>query len=328
MLSSTSSSDAALPLPTPARPAGTSLALLLSFVIVVLTGLELTTRFVVVRMSNTERRFTGEYQAALSAGRDKSRPTVLLVGNSLLFEDVLPGPFQAAMAPAVDARVFPVYQTMYYDWYYGLRNLFEHGSRPTVVGLVIARWHLTSDFIRGPYTAHRLLGVRDLIDLSGELDLHPTQLSSYLAAHLSAFYGLRTEVRSNVLKLVVPGVDNLAPVFGGFAPFVETTRPTPAVDLFPAARDRLIKLRDLSSSYGARFILVLPPVGPDRRQLDADDPVRRAAAAAGVQAVETASLDSYPETAFRDGLHMNEMGARRYTTELADALRTIAAVRR
>jgi hypothetical protein len=188
---------------------------------------------------------------------------------------------------------------------------------------VLARYQITSDFFRGPYTAHRLLGVPDIFELSRDLDLHPTMTSNYLASHASAFYGLRTEIRSAVLKAVVPDVDRLAPVFGGFAPFVEARHDQDTVDVFPIAVDRLGRLRDLARAHGARFVLILPPIGPARRRAQGEDVVLRAAAQAGVQVIETDAHDWYPESAFRDGLHMNDAGARRYTAELADVLRRV-----
>src|SRR5688572_1974295 len=52
-----------------------------------------------------------------------------------------------------------------------------------------------------------------------DLRLHPTLTPSYLLANASPPYGLRTEIRSKLLSVLVPGVGRLAPVFGGFAPF-------------------------------------------------------------------------------------------------------------
>jgi hypothetical protein len=297
----------------------TLLVLMTLFVCVVEAG----TRQVIVRISRTERRLTREYAEALTAGHN-GRPSVLLVGNSLLFEDVQENHLRTALAPGIDSYTVAVVETMYYDWYYGLKNLLGQGAKPKLVGLVMARWHLTSDFFRGSYSAFRLVNAADVLELSRDLKLHPTQTSGYLFANVSAFYGLRTEVRGTVLNAVVPGVDRLAPVFSGVAPFVETRQQQESIDVYPIAVDRLRRLKTLAESHGAQFVLILPPMSPERTaHAHKNDAVERAAAVAGVQILESESATPYTSEAFRDGLHMNESGATRYTQELAETLRQV-----
>ena len=296
--------------------------MLLALVVVLVCGIEVGTRTVILRMSQTERQVTNDYRDALGARRSASQPSVLLVGNSLLVEDVRFDSLRASLAPEIRAHRLAVVETMFYDWYYGLRTLFARGAEPDLVALVVARPHVTSSFFRGSYSAFRLVSAGDLLDLSRDLDLHPTVTTGYLLANVSAFYGLRTEVRAQILKLVIPQMEALGPVFGRNAAFVETRTVDPENE-FASARDRLRRLHALTASQHARLVLVFPPMGRERAAATTlpGDPVVRAAAAAGVPVIQTSSPQSYLESVFRDGLHMNETGATLYTAELASALR-------
>ena len=86
------------------------------------------------RVSRIQRRTVEEYRLAQTIGADTcGRKHVLLVGNSLLDEDVRFDRVRDALADRWDARRFVIEQTFYYDWYYGLKRLFREGARPDVV---------------------------------------------------------------------------------------------------------------------------------------------------------------------------------------------------
>ena len=80
------------------------------------------------------------------------RTHVLVVGNSLLDEDVRFDRLHDALAARWDARRFVVEQTFYYDWYYGLKRLYREGARPDVVVLMLSHETVASHRDRGATT--------------------------------------------------------------------------------------------------------------------------------------------------------------------------------
>src|SRR4051812_18767381 len=108
MLSSTSSSSAAPPV---TRRVRSRPLILLALIVLFVCLVEAGTRQVIVRISRTEQRVTREYAAALNAGHG-TRPSVLLVGNSLLFEDVQEDRLRDALAPQIDSYTVAVVETM------------------------------------------------------------------------------------------------------------------------------------------------------------------------------------------------------------------------
>ena len=126
MPSSTSSSE---PLrqqpPAGAGAAGVSRQLLLGALLVfVLTPalLEGGTRFGFLRISTIERRIASEHTAALGLRHEPAQRSVLLVGNSLLLDDVDLEQLQRLMLKQLRVSRFAIEATWFLDWQYGLRR--------------------------------------------------------------------------------------------------------------------------------------------------------------------------------------------------------------
>src|ERR1700676_2153794 len=137
MHSSTFSSEGEIPPPAQRRPisARSGIVVLCAGLLAILVVLELSSPLILNRFSRIDRRIESETSAArsLKPFTPDGRPTVLLVGNSLLLEGVQLDALQNNLAPQFAVSRLAVEQTHYLDWYFGLRRLLEQGSRPSVI---------------------------------------------------------------------------------------------------------------------------------------------------------------------------------------------------
>jgi hypothetical protein len=278
--------------------------------VVILCGVEIGVRYFIGPASRIERRTEAEYQEARHVRRDPHQKQLLVVGNSLLLMDVALDSLREALAPGWKVRRLVVEQTEYFDWLYGLQALLATGATPDVVALMLTRRQLLSFDFRGDYSAYRLLRPVDVLPLSRDLKLHPTVAFSYLVSSVSAFYGLRAELRKVLFARLMPDVYDLTRLF-----IVPGPKWSPDSDTYAIALERLTRLRSVTDSHGVSLLLIIPPAPG---VTTGDDPVREAATAANVPWVEVP--ESYGDADFSDGFHMNEQGAARYTTSLSAVL--------
>lgn len=295
----------------PLRRSAALLAIFCAFGLV----LEATARFAVPRISRIEKRIAEEYRAAL-APPQPGRRVVLVLGNSLLDAGVDFDRLRARLGPSFDTRRWVVEQTSYWDWRFGLRRMFAEGARPDVVVLLLERHQIVANEYRGDYFAHRMMLACDLPEVARSLHLHPTVAAGMLAARLSAFWGLRSELRKVLLGRLMPDL----PVLMGrllTTPGAQFS----AAYLASAGRGRLASLRDTAAAGHARFVFVLMP-GPGA-SLSQAAPLRAAAASDHVTMISPLYDGRLKAADFRDGFHLNEAGAARYTEALALELRTV-----
>jgi hypothetical protein len=281
---------------------------------------EAVARLVLVPASNTQRRIEAALGASLKLSSSSRHPSVLIVGNSLLVEGIQTDSLRAQTSIALDVQPVGIEQTMYFDWLYGLRHLQARGSRPDVVAVMLPRVHVISSFFRGPYSVFRLVDTPDIPALARDIGVHPTISSGYYLAEVSAFYSMRSNLRAVLLPRMVPRMDMLVPVFGGYARFSKKVVPPP-VDTLTLALERLRRMKQMVESMGARFLWIIPPSGVEPATFDpSNDLTRRAARELGVEVFETEQRAAYPASSYRDGFHLNDQGALRYTLELSTEL--------
>ncbi|NOT07120.1 MAG: hypothetical protein HOP28_02850 [Gemmatimonadales bacterium] len=294
---------------------------ILALVCVLAAGLEVATRFVVLDASRLQRRIESALAEAKTIRPSPAAPSVLVVGNSLLLEAVNPDSMRALVGQTMDVRLLPIEQTTYFDWLYGVAHLLEKGSRPDIVAVVLPRVHLLNDGIWGPYSVFRLVSARDLLALARDLDLHPTVITSYALAEVSEFYGARTELRGVALRALLPGIEQLAPVFGGFGRGAPP-KGRPLVDTLAIARERMRRMKATVEEGGSRLVWVLPPAGVLDSTFDAGrDQVLRAAREAEVPVMALDHSSTYGADAFSDGLHLTPAAAGRFTASFVEGLR-------
>lgn len=304
MRSSTSSSEH-----TQRRGLTTATWALLALIVCLLIGTELATRFAIAPRSAIQRRIATESAAA----RNLRAGDVLFAGNSLLLWGADVPVLRKAMQPDWRAHRFIVEATTFEDWAFGLANLFEHGSRPSAVFLVLSPTQFAQHSVLGDYFARQLMAPGDLPAVASELDLHPTAITGMFLANRSAFYGLRGELRKVLLLGLVPGLDKL---------FALVNRANPADPPNPSAsraqtemlERHLDRLTALSRRYGIPVILVIPP---QTRATDLMDQMKSLASQRGMPVLLPIAPGALDASHYSDGFHLNEKGRRLFTPALA-----------
>lgn len=256
---------------------------------------------------------TQEYHAARVIGRDGTAGHhILVVGNSLLDEGVQFERLRSALESQYDTRRYMVEQTVYYDWYYGLRRLYREGARPDIVVVMLGTGHWLSGNIRGDYSAQYMMSIADLPRAARDLGMHPTQATGFIVAGVSKFWGARAEMRNFVLGRFMPDLGRLM----NFSSEVDR-RPIVAVDITPLLVERITRLRDVTDAHGSALVLLVAPV------LDPNDgsvSLVEAAESAGVPVLRPVASGSFGPQLYRDGFHLNDEGAAQFTDRLIPAL--------
>lgn len=299
------------------KPA-TEIVLLLGITSFLLIGIEGTTRTLILPKSNIESRTKAEFNAAAAIRSNGKNHTLLLLGNSLLGQGVEMHELGAMLPPGWKVRRLLVEDTSFYDWYYGMRNLFSNESHPDAVVLMLSIKQITSESVRGEYSAYRLMRFMDLPELASNLQLHPTAASGLLVGNLSAFYGTRVEIRKQVLRLLIPD----------FAQLTRLIIPSQSVGkneelLGEKLRMRFDKLKQLSDSKSIRMaILIAPESGLRNETLKAACSI---AAKVGFDVLAPVRPEELGINDFSDGFHLNGKGAAKFTKAFAETLRSYLA---
>jgi hypothetical protein len=289
------------------------LVVLLVSLAAILAALELGTRIGFRLVSKIESRTMMEAQAArLTQPLVDGKPSMLLVGNSLMLEDVDYPALKRQLAARASVSRFVIEQTYYYDWYFGIRRLFAEGARPKEIVLGIQPSVIPMNRIRGDYSAYYLVSGRDLFDAARAMRYDLTQTSSLAFAHFSLFYAGRNNLRNFILN-------KLDPRYGELLHSLVTQR-APVVMSAEAARistERLAAIDRLCRSHGTRFVYFVPPALGD----DAES-VIAAIRNSGLPVLEPFKVNELASSYFRDGFHLNERGASVLTRKLAEELRS------
>jgi hypothetical protein len=273
---------------------------------------EMGTRMGVARLSKITSRVHSEYKQAIAVKHGP--PTqVLFLGNSLM-EAALEMPrVQKALRPESRAERLIIEQTNYFDWYYGMRRLFDEGARPDVVVLSLTARNLVSAGVRGEYFAHYMMKASDLPSVAAALDLHPTEALNMLFANFSHFYGMRSEIRKVVMGRLMPDTRSL------MALITRTdSRPLSDEEVRTGAITRLREYKETANRYGADFVFMMPPLVDSERS----DIVARAGEAVNVPVVATPP-GRFKRQQFLDGYHLSPAGAVIYTEEMIPRLRAV-----
>jgi hypothetical protein len=275
---------------------------------------EVSSVYLLHHTSATYARISRQYDEAL-----KLRPAgvgepscVLMVGNSLLLHGVELDRLQELTSSKM--RVHPIFleATGYYDWLYALHGLFLRGARPQAVVLGVGVNYFLENGVRQDYAPMMFFNARDTLAVASELKLDRTATSNLLLEHSSTFWDTRSAIRMQVLRHLVPHLEDLfslvnqKPAVPEGKEFAEITIP------------RLQRLRELCEANGAKLILLVPPT------LASENAVSEMVAAAQSAGVDV-SVPIDPATLSAkfyqpDGMHLNREGAELFTSALAKNL--------
>ncbi len=289
------------------RPIVITVVILLLFLI----ALEIGTRVGFSRISHIESRVNIGHAAALAARKGgPSHPTILLLGNSLLLEGVEYTALQQQLGSRADPILFAIEQTQYLDWYYGIRRLLDDGSRPDRIVLSMNLRHLTSDAIRGEYSAAYLFRTRDLKDVGSDINLNLTGISDLLFARYSMFYAGRLNVRNFSLGRIAPAYSTVLHNLNNTPKRAFSNAETLAI-----AAPRLAKLREACAEYQVDFDFLLPPGFEE-----SSEGLLEAARQSGTSVLMPVPQNSWPADLYRDAFHLNHEGSVRFTKILSSTL--------
>lgn len=250
---------------------------------------------------------------ASRAAKTGGPPTILLVGNSLLDQDVDFPALETALAPRWAAERLVVVDTQYLDWWYGLRRLFAEGARPAVVVVLLSPRQLMSQAVRGDYFAHYLMRSLDVVSVARDTRAHPTVATGMLFANFSRFYGVRSEIRKRAISVLIPKLPQLTAILLQGAPQdIDEAR------LTATALARLAALKGLAAEYGSKLVFVVPPTPSDVGRPGCWT-IRDAGLSVGVPVLAIGPGEMV-ESDYADGLHLNAEGARKFTPRLVAML--------
>ncbi len=283
--------------------------------------LEIFSVYLVKHYSPTYARVSRQYAEALKVrpSRPGEPTSVMMVGNSLLVAGVDVDRLQELMCG--NLRIYPIFLegTAYYDWLYGLRRLFRQGARPQVVVVGLPVNFFLGTGVRQEFSPMMLFDARDVLGVASDLRLDHTAASNLLLAHSSTFWDMRSLLRAQVLRRIVPHFEELFSL-------VKTKPTIPHGPEFEAvAISRLRTLRELCEAHGAKLTILVPPTP------SSESAVRQMAIAsqkAGVQTFVPIDPGALSARFYRpDALHLNSEGAALFTSALATELTKYLVVR-
>jgi len=266
------------------------------------------------RTSKVQQEQVAQRQTLLAVKDTESSgpPHIALLGNSLLLE----GLNIQSLSEQTEAKAIPVpyfvLATEYYDWYFGLKRLFEEGMRPRYIMLGLSPNQFVSSGTRGEYSAQYLFRREDLIEVARNTHMDATTTSSFILAHVSKYYSTRQITRGYILGHLLPGVAELLHDVGaGQDPAI------PEATIKRVATDRLMSLDALCRANGAQFMLVVPP-----SYQQGAEAIAGVGRDLGIQVLIPVANDEFDTSYFQsDGFHLNEKGAVIFTNRLAADLR-------
>lgn len=289
---------------------------LLALVAAILLALEVAGRFGVPALSWNMRRFEQEYAGAARMG---SNPGVaggntLLLGNSLSFSDIDMQVLNRDLPAPEQVRRWAVDDTDFLDWYFGLKRLFRGGAHPKNVVIGTRSNHLLAGQVRDKFFAHYMMDWSDLLDVAARTKANRNGLGSLILARASAFYGNQNELYERGLCLLIPGFPRL----GGM--LAAHSSAGPAATVSDRLTGRILELRDLCASHGARLVLWIPPTS---RPEDLTDEMVECGRKLAVPVLVPAREILWKNSDFLDGFHMTPVASARFTSLFGSELQSI-----
>jgi hypothetical protein len=290
---------------------------LLIVILSLASAFELGVRMVVERKSKVQREVNSDYAEAVAIrrGPPPAPKQLLVVGNSLVGHGIDLDELKKDLPANWRAHEFWIYATGYDDWLFGLRRLFAAGSRPDVVAVVFAAMHWNQTGIRGDYSAQYLFNAGDIPRVSSEVGLDKTRTTGLLLARFSKAYAIRADIRKVVLDRILPDLPQMYNLFKPGPP-----RQFSDPELLNVVTRRIAAYKAITDRYGARLILIVPPIPP---AFDPhDNAMREAAARNGVRILIPQDGKDLPASEFADDIHLTPDGATKFTAVLSNALKS------
>ena len=282
------------------------LAVLIAFIVAAMISVEGASRVLHQHRAVT-RQIESGIQDALHIRHQDNSTQVLFAGNSLIHEGIDKAALQQSVGKYWIVHISGIPGSTFYDWQYGLRSLFQRGSRPQIVVFAIS----PSQILRGPATTAlpvaRLWTSSAIIRYSHDYKINLTEVSNMVLEHFSTFFYFRDTVRIYIRKFI-PGYVTLANDWLTTPPaaFVPATEGDGAANAF---RAKLSALQSICAAHGAKLVfLVVPTHKADDNSLD--PLLKSAAGQLDIPVIEPVGEREWPLDHYReDGYHLTPQAA-------------------
>lgn len=293
-----------------------AIACTLAALVLLLGCFEASIRFGFSRVSRIESRTLKDKAAALAVRHQgESRPSILLLGNSLLLEALDYGRLRAAMQPKADPTRFVIEQTTWFDWYFGIRRLFAEGVRPDRMVLCLNIDQLIGDRILGDYSAFYLIQTSDIWQAGRAAGYSLTRTSNLFFARYSLGFAGLNNFRNFVLNKVSPSYgEALHDLRFAARPVGEKNS-----GVLEKSRVRLAELRSMCAEVHTRCDILIPPGLFPEGETDERELVE-AGKLTGITVFIPVPVNAWGREMFRDGFHVTPAAAGTFTDLLASAL--------
>ncbi|MGB2682236.1 MAG: hypothetical protein WBE39_13080 [Candidatus Competibacter sp.] len=293
--------------------------LLLISIVFYLILLESITFFGMKTVNKTAKRMHEDYRKVLQIdhNRGDQKPPLLLVGNSLLLLGVDRNKLTDGLSSKYTITFWPIENTGYLDWYFGLRRIFAEGSRPSYVILCLSMSQLTSKSLNSENFAYYMMDLNDLFLVKQAADLNVNTVGNYFFANFSSWLGNRWGIRNWIMEAWLPNADLLAKAF---IPRAAQNIKRDDNLLLELSKTRLQALLDLCKAHRAKFLFLIPPTLNKGSSLEA---TIAAARQANIPVLVPYSPGELSKDHFSDGFHLNQKGALVFTQRLTSVLKEI-----
>jgi hypothetical protein len=293
-----------------------AIILLMIAIALYFVALEVVTAIAFPKVSQGAKRVHQDYSEAvkMSPTASSGQKTVLMVGNSLLVEGVDRTLLAKKLASNYSVKFFPIENTTYFDWYFGMRRLFARGARPSTIILCLSPNQLVSGSVNGENFANQLMDLRDIHSVQENAHLDMTTSSSFIFANFSEWLGNRASIRNWILEKWLPHADVLVSAFSRPATPSSNGHLQSAIG---KAMQRLEELRSLAAENNASFYYLIPPLSTNDQLADL---ILSNAEKKPISIVAPYLPGELARDQFSDGFHLNSRGAAIFTERLASAL--------
>lgn len=254
----------------------------------------------------------GDVRAASAVGGPRS---VLIVGNSLVLHGIDVPAVEQALGTGYAATKLSIVDSGYLDWLYGIMSLFDRGSQPEALVLAISPTQLVEDRPPTGTTARMLWTTPNLVRYALERRPGLTAVSNRLFEHFSEFFAIRSRLRQDARRLLIPGYEAMSRRY--FIPAGDSSSDTTHDETIAEARLRT--LDSVCAKRRVRFVFLLIPTNTagDR---GLEQTLVAAGERAGVPVLVPVSNGGLDAQWLLDGYHLNANGAYAFSTRAGVAL--------
>lgn len=253
------------------------------------------------RLSGRGHRVSQEHKDAVSLRplSADGKPTVLLVGNSLIREAVDMDVLRAQMGDQYDVHWLVLESTGYLDWSLILPSLFQQGSRPSYVVLTISPVQMNSHAPVFMETTHYLLTPREVMEQARREHGGASAYVMHFLEYVSPYWGTRSSAQV-AFKDAIPGYRSML--------FASATEKVGPQQFDP---ERMRDLAEVCKQYNVKLMYVALPANNPNGDQDAEQ-IQQAAAANSVSYLRPVADGDLHGDDYTDFIHLSAEGKAKF----------------